>query len=99
MDSGSTPGNPYISEGGGLDIFQKVPYNMPIIRRSTKFQIGADWNKESTQTEYVEPLDLKLKNEPITPQNIESEAEKGRNMWNQIAYLPWCQLQSMLGKM
>lgn len=61
MDSGSTPGNPYISEREGLDIFQKVPYNMPIIRRSTKFQTGAGWNKESTQTEYVKPLDFKLK--------------------------------------
>lgn len=76
MDSGSTPGNPYISEGEGLDIFQKVPYNMPIIRRSPKFQIGAGWNKESTQTEYVEPLDLKLKNELITPQSTECKAKK-----------------------
>lgn len=38
MDSGSTPGNPYVSEREGLDIFQKVPYSMPIMRRSTKFQ-------------------------------------------------------------
>lgn len=80
MDSGSTPGNPYITEGEGLDIFQKVPYNMPIIRRSTKFQIGAGWNKESTQTQNVEPFDLKFKNELITPQSIEGKAEKGRNM-------------------
>lgn len=50
MDSRSTPGNPYISEGEGLDIFQKVPYNMPIIRRSNKFPIGLGWYKASIQT-------------------------------------------------
>lgn len=76
MDSGSTPGNPYISGGEGLDIFQKVPYNMPIIRRSTKFQIGAGWNKESTQTKYVKPLDSKLKNQHIVPSSMEGKAEK-----------------------
>lgn len=76
MDSGSTPGNPYISEGEGLDIFQKVPYSMPIIRRSTKFQTGAGWNKDGTETEYVKPLDLKLKNKHINPSSIEGKAEK-----------------------
>lgn len=52
MDSGSTPGNPYIREREGLDIFQKVPYNMPVIR-STKFHMRARWNKEDSQVEYV----------------------------------------------
>ena len=60
MDSGSTPGNPYIREGEGLDIFQKVPYNMPIIRRSTTFQTGPGCNKEGIQTEDVKPFDLKI---------------------------------------
>lgn len=45
MDSGSTPGNPYISEGEGHDIYQKAPYTMPIIRRSTIFQREVGCNK------------------------------------------------------
>lgn len=64
MDSGSTPGNPYVSEREGLDIFQKVPYNMPIMRRSTRFHVGAHWNKDSTQTDYLKLLGWKLAKKP-----------------------------------
>lgn len=80
MDSGSTPGNPYIREREGLDIFQKVPYNMAVIRRSTKFHIGAHWNKDSPQEEYVKASDLKLKNEPITSSVLKANL-KG---WNKL---------------
>jgi len=76
MDSGSTPGNPYIREGEGLDIFQKAPYNMPVIRRSAKFRIRAELNKEGTQAEYVKLLDLKLKNDPITSSVLKAKLKK-----------------------
>lgn len=77
MDSGSTPGNPYIREREGLDIFQKVSYNMPVIR-STKFHMRAHWNKEDPQVEDVKALNLKLKNEPITSSVLKANL-KGRN--------------------
>lgn len=72
MDSRSTRGNPYI-----IDIFQKVPYNMPIIRRSTKFQTGAGRKEEGAQTQCRKPLDFKLKANVLIHQvGIEGMVEK-----------------------
>lgn len=86
MDSGSTPGNPYISEGEGLDIFQKVPYNMPIIRRSAKFQTGAGWNKDGTQTEHVKPLRFEIeKKARNNPSSTEGRAVKSNCLFSSAA--------------
>lgn len=69
MDSGSTPGNPYTSEGEDLDIFQNVPYNMPIMRRSAKFQ------QRKHTSRRCETFRFEIEKR-ITPSSIDGKAEK-----------------------
>lgn len=60
MDSGSTPGNSYISAGEGLDIFQRVPYNIPIIGRSTIFQRGQSGTRREHKIEWMKTIGIRI---------------------------------------
>lgn len=52
-NAGSTPGNPHAVDGEGPDIFQRMPNNIPPIRRSANRLRG-----ETPETERVKPSEF-----------------------------------------
>lgn len=60
-NSGSTPGNPHIIDGEGPDIFQRMPNNIPLIRRSAKFLRGAAGTWENSRDGMCKTSRLQLK--------------------------------------